>query len=326
MKYQDDDSQKIELNEMLIDIKGRENKIGRKEVKSKNFYIDDNVFNKIFFVWNIKSTYINRTKTIEDYHFNYYSLVNSKDTTLIMDINYYFSFFSFYKTILKNNKFLIFITIFLAILSGIFDFLQYMFLKSLLSMFNNSFSDNFNFYSLILKFIAFKIIHNIIQKNLYFYENYLPVIISNEISKLIYKKVISLTDDHSQYNLLGKIINLIQTDTENISFIFNYGPSSIIAPIQLIFVLLNLYNYYHDLYLIFYLIVILIICFVIAFIIQKLYINSNTKYLYNKDIRIHSTNEIFTNLKEIKMNGLENFFENIIEKKELKNCIIIIIL
>ena len=146
----------------------------------------------------------------------------------------------------------------------------------------------------------------------------MPIIISNEISNLIYQKVISLTDAHSQDNLLGKIINLIQTDTENISFIFNYGPSSLIAPIQLIFVLFNLYNYYHDFFLITFLIIILLICFIIAFIIQKLYINSNTKYLYNKDIRIHSTNEIFNNLKEIKMNGLEKFFENIIDKKRVK--------
>ena len=62
----------------------------------------------------------------------------------------------------------------------------------------------------------------------------------------------------------------------------------------------------------------LINCFAIAFIIEKKYINSNTKYLHNKDIRIHSTNEIFNNLKEIKMNGLENFFEKIIDKKRVQ--------
>ena len=318
MKYINDNSPKLELNEILIDIKGNEFLKEKIELKPKNIYIDDNIFNKIFFIWNIKSTYIERSKNIEDYHFNYYSLINSKNIISFINREYNFSFFTFYKTILAKNKLLIIITIFLAILSGIFDFLQYMFLKSLLSMFNNSFSEILDYYSLILKFIAFKILHNIIQKNLYFYENYLPIIISNEISNLIYQKVISLTDDYSQDNLLGKIINLIQTDTENISFIFNYGPSSIIAPIQLIFVLINLYNYYHDFYLIFFLIIILVICFIIAFIIQKMYIKSNTKYLYNKDIRIHSTNEILNNLKEIKMNGLETFFENIIDKKRVK--------
>ena len=318
MKYINDNSPKLELNEILIDIKENEFLKEKIELKPKNIYIDDNIFNKIFFIWNIKSTYIERSKNIEDYHFNYYSIINSKNIISFINREYNFSFFTFYKTILAKNKLLIIITIFLAILSGIFDFLQYMFLKSLLSMFNNSFSESFDYYSLILKFIGFKILHNIIQKNLYFYENYLPIIISNEISNLIYQKVISLTDDYSQDNLLGKIINLIQTDTENISFIFNYGPSSIIAPIQLIFVLINLYNYYHDFYLIFFLNIILVICFIIAFIIQKMYIKSNTKYLYNKDIRIHSTNEILNNLKEIKMNGLETFFENIIDKKRVK--------
>jgi len=318
MKYMNENSQKIELNEIFLDIKDDKITKVKKELKPKNIYIDDNLFNKIFFIWNIKSTYIERSKNIEDYHFNYYSIINSKNIIQFINRDYNFSFFSFYRIILMKNKLLVFITITLAILSGIFDFLQFLFFKSLLSIFNNSISKSFNYYPLILKFIAFKILHNIIQKNLYFYENYLPIIISNEISNLIYQKVISLTDDYSQDNLLGRIINLIQTDTENISFIFNYGPSSIIAPIQLIYVLINLYNYYHDFYLIFFLVIILIICFIIAFIIQKMYIKSNTKYLYNKDIRIHSTNEILNNLKEIKMNGLEKFFEDIIDKKRVK--------
>ena len=322
MKYNDNDnSPEIELNEILINIDDDKIKkyLRKKESKPKNIYIDNNLINKIFFIWNIKSTYFERSKNIEEYHFEYYPLINSKKSNNNINNENQFSFCSFYKTILSRNKFITFITIFVAVLSGIFDFLQYIFLKSLLSMINNNSSiDTSEYYNFIIKFICFKIIHNIIQKNLYFYENYLPLIISNEIYDLIYQKVISLTDNYSQDNLLGKIINLIQTDTENIAFIFNYGPSSLISPIQLYIVLHNIYIYYHDIYLIFILIIILIICFAIAFIIEKKYINSNTKYLHNKDIRIHSTNEIFNNLKEIKMNGLENFFEKIIDKKRVQ--------
>jgi len=313
----DENSEEIELKGLLIDIKENETFLREIKSKPKNIYIDDNIISKIFFIWNIKSTYIEKSKTPEDYSFDYYSLINSKNVISFVNNDFYFSFFSFYKTILLRNKFNVFITIFLAVLSGILDFLQYMLFQDLLSMVNNHFSDNFQYYLVALKFIIFKLIHNIIQKNLYFYENYLPILISNEIIFLLYQKVISLSDIHSQENLLGKLINLIQTDTENISFIFNYGPSSIISPIQLIFVLWNIYNNYHDFYLIFFLIIILLICFIIAFFIQKMYLKSNTEYLSNKDIRIHSTNEIFTNLKEIKMNGLEKFFENIIDKKRV---------
>ena len=320
MNYKTNNSQEIELNEILLNINDDHysKTIGRKKLKQKNIYIDDNFLNKIFFIWSIKSTYVENSKNIEDYDFNYYSLINSKRSISFTNSIHQFSFFSFYKIILSRNKFLIFITILLAVLSGILDFVQYIFLKQILSIINNnSFSDFTDYYNLSLKFIIFKIVHNIIQKNLHFYENYLPIKISNEIINLIYQKVISLTDTHSQDNLIGRIINLIQTDTENISFIFNYGPRSIISPFQLLFVLLNIYNYYHDLYLILFLMILLVICFIIAFIIQKMYIYSNTKYLYNKDIRIHSTNEIFNNLKEIKMNGLEKFFENIIDKKRV---------
>ena len=130
----------------------------------------------------------------------------------------------------------------------------------------------------------------------------LPIKISNEIINLIYHKVISLTEEHSNDKLLGKIINLIQTDVENISFIFNYGPRSLVVPIQIIMVLYNVYKYYKDIYLLSILILILTICFIIAFVIQKRYIKSNAEYLHHKDIRIHSTNEIMDNLKEIKMN------------------------
>ena len=319
MRYSENQSEKFELNEILLNINDNDlnNKIDDINFKQKNIYIDNNIFNKIFFIWNIKTTYLDKNKNIEDYQFNYYSLINNKIyNSSISKKNYNYTFLTFYKAILSKNIFIIFITIILAILSGVLDFVQYLFLRDLLSLVNNnSFFDTSKYFILCLKFISLKILHTIIQKNLYFYENYLPVIISNEITNLMYQKIISLEDNNSENNLLGKIINLIQTDTENISFIFNYGPSSLISPIQLFIVLFNIYMYYHDLSLIFFLIFFLSICFLVAFIIQKMYITSNTNYLYNKDIRIHSTNEIFNNLKEIKMNGLELFFENIIDKK-----------
>ena len=321
MEYIDDSSYKATLNEILInlndnDIKNDKLKI---ELNQKNIFIDDNIISKIFFFWNVKSTYINRDKSLDKYHFKYYSLIKSENNIFLFNKVYKYSFFSFYKTILKRNISIILVTIFLAFVSGIFDFIQYIFFKNLLSIINEySISNIFSYYLYCLKFIIFKLFHQIILKNLYFYENYLPIKISNEIIILIYKKVISLTDEHSKDNLLGKIINLIQTDADNISFIFNWGPKSIITPIQLCIVLFNIYNNYKNIYLILIFIFILFICFFIGYIIQKKYILSNRNYLYNKDIRINSTNEIFSNLKEIKMNSLENYFNDIIDKKRKK--------
>jgi len=318
MKNNGENSKEIELNELFIEVnnnKDPDKALGNtKNIKS--IYLDDNIINKIFFIWNIKSTYLEKKKKIDDYKFIYYSLNDYKENKNLENKIFYYSFFSFYKKVLGNNKFLVFITIFLAMISGILDFAQYLLFRNLLSMIkSNAFISNSFYYSFIIKFILFKIFHVITSKNLYFYENYLPVRISNEIINFIYKKVITLTEDHSKEQLLGKIINLIQTDVENIAFIFNYGPSSLVVPIQILMVLYNVYNFYNDLFLLLLLIIILIICFSIAFIIQKKYIKSNTEYLSHKDIRIHSTNEIFNNLKEIKMNNLEKFFENIIENK-----------
>ena len=318
MKNNNYNIKQTELKDLLIEVNKNDKSIKNKSNKNKikSIFIDDNIISKIFFIWNIKSTYFEKDKNVENYNLIYYPLINNQNKTYLPNKIFYFTFFSFYRKALGRNKFIIFITIFLAILSGILDFVQYIIFKNLLSMIKeDNISNESHYYSFGRKFILLKIFHVIILNNLYFYENYLPVKISNEIISLIYQKTITFTEDHSKDKLLGKIINLIQTDVENISFIFNYGPSSLVVPIQIVMVLYNVYLYYNDLCLLLILISILIICFVIAFFIQKSYIKSNQDYLHHKDIRIHSTNEIFNNLKEIKMNNLENFFENIIENK-----------
>ena len=156
MKYNDNDnSPEIELNEILINIDDGKIKkyLRKKESKPKNIYIDNNIINKIFFIWNIKSTYFERSKNIEEYHFEYYPLINSKKSNNNINNENQFSFCSFYKTILSRNKFITFITIFVAVLSGIFDFLQYIFLKSLLSMINNNSSIDTSEYYIFMKII-----------------------------------------------------------------------------------------------------------------------------------------------------------------------------
>ena len=166
MRYSEKNSEKIELNEILLNINDLEinENINNKICKQKNIYIDDNIINKIFFISNIKTTYFDKNKNIEDYQFTYYSLINNKNKSIynssFIKKNNNYTFLSFYKEILSKNIFIIFITIFLAIFSGILDFVQYIFLKDLLSLVNKySFSDVSQYYILCMKFISFKIIH-----------------------------------------------------------------------------------------------------------------------------------------------------------------------
>ena len=138
MRYSENKSEKFELNEILLNINDNDlnNKIDDINFKQKNIYIDNNIFNKIFFIWNIKTTYFDKNKNIEDYQFNYYSLINNKIyNSSISKKNYNYTFLTFYKAILSKNIFIIFITIFLAILSGVLDFVQYLFLRDLLSIY-----------------------------------------------------------------------------------------------------------------------------------------------------------------------------------------------
>ena len=309
----------LELQDLLIDVHIPKNEIEIKKNKEKqkynNMFIDESILNKLFFFWSFKSTYFS-SKTPKDYSFTYYSFKTKKNTYQLKTLK---NIFSLLKNILSQNISLFLLSLLLSISSGFLEFYQFTLFKQFLSLLNISEANDNNqkiLYKAGLKFLLCKFIHLIIEKNAYFYENYLPKKISNNIIILIYQKTLSLNEEHNKDNLMGKIINLIQTDVENISFIFNYGPRSLIVPIQIIIVLYNVYILYDkSIYLISALLFVLVILFILGYIIQKKYIVSNTQYLHNKDIRIHSTNEILNNLKEIKMNNLENFFEQIIDNK-----------
>jgi len=179
-------SQEIELNTLLLEVNDsssqKENTNQTHKEKIKSIFLDNNIINKIFFIWNIKSTYYEKEKNIQDYNFIYYSLINSKNKVKYSNKFFYFTFFSFYKAALGRNKYLIFVTIFLAMLSGILDFVQYIIFKNFLSIIKeDKIYDDSYYYMFAIKFIVFKFVHLIIIKNLYFYENYLPIKISNEV-------------------------------------------------------------------------------------------------------------------------------------------------
>ena len=99
-----------------------------------------------------------------------------------------------------------------------------------------SFTNNLHFnYKCIygLSFILSKFINSLSTNHLLFNQNLLSTSISNQLSSLLYHKVIRAYNI-SDKNLIGKIINYIQFDCENIAFIFNYGPLSLIVPFQII--------------------------------------------------------------------------------------------
>ncbi len=92
MNYNDDDNSKeIELNAVLIDINNNTSQNNEfieqnNQKKIKSIFLDDNIINKILFIWNIKSTYFQKEKNVQDYDFIYYPLINSYNKIIILFI------------------------------------------------------------------------------------------------------------------------------------------------------------------------------------------------------------------------------------------------
>ena len=91
----------IELNNLLLENENNSSKtkdtinlINKQKIKS--IFLDDNLINKIFFIWNIKSTYFEKEKTIQEYNFIYYPLINEINKDKPSPKFFYFSFFFFF--------------------------------------------------------------------------------------------------------------------------------------------------------------------------------------------------------------------------------------
>ena len=106
---------------------------------------------------------------------------------------------------------------------------------------------------------------------------------------------------------------MVEIDAKKIGYFFIWFPIICIYPFKISFSLYLLFNIYGNIYLIAIIGLILIVTIIISF--QIVY-NRNIKYvLYQKEQRMKIVTYVFTVLKNLKLDALEDEFINRIDKK-----------
>ena len=298
------------------------NKINNNEKKKRLLYMNENCINKLFFHWSFKTLYekfsqkkyiLNYSKHSSQLFINNFNNYNDKKTILITPSNLFLVIF-------KTNLSSIIIILFLSFSTIIFQILQYVFLRTLMESFSNNINTNNILKGKIKNSILFlisRILYSFSNRHRIFLENILSSIISNQIISIIQNKTsnIYLNKDN---NLIGKIINYILFDCEDIAFLFNYGPASVVVPFQIIICIYFIYKYcMSDIIIIYIMLILLFISFTGGYIVEKLYFKTHAEYLNSKDERVKELNETLKMIKEIKMNHFEDYFYNkILDKRK----------
>lgn len=299
-----------EVEEQLLDEKI--NIPSYEEEKNKDLYFSSSFWSKLFFFWNyliIKAPTLDISK--------YTTSKASETSPLLMEqIPKKPNSFSMLVSIFKANKKLIIKVLFLSTFAIIFENCQFISLRFLIQYLRDSDQDNnkYKFFFAFL-FILSRFFFSMCSQHEKFNSHILSTTISNQITSLIYNKVLSMYSKSSS-QMMGKIINFIQFDSENISFAFNYGSASLVVPFQIIISFYIIYLFCEkDFVVVIILVLLLLIAFFIGYIIQKMYYVKHGAYLEKKDKRVKITNDTLNLIQEIKINRYEEFFYDKILKK-----------
>ena len=274
------------------------------EQDTKFLYSSSSLLSRLFFFWSyltikspitLFSSYTAKLPSFPLHNFN-------KD---VSSMSIMFSIFKLHKAnIIK--------VILLSLFTVICENVQFISLRYLMLSFTSS-DHSKVLYGII--FIISRLLYSFSNRHEKFNSIVLSTNISNQLTSTIYQKVMTLYDKSSN-SLIGKIINYIQFDAENISFLFNYGPASLVVPIQTTISFYVIYTFCNkDFVVILLLIIILCIVFISGYLIQKFYYTKHGLYLDSKDKRVKITSDTFNMIREIKLNRYEEVFYNKIIKK-----------
>ena len=138
--------------------------------------------------------------------------------------------------------------------------------------------------------------------------------IINETSALLMEKLLRSNAINSTFSKgEGEKINLVEIDAEKIGYFFLWFPRICIYPFRLSFSIYLLFKIYGPIYIFAMLGLILVVIVIISF--QVIY-NRNIKYvLYQKDQRMKIVTYVFTVLKNLKLDDLEEEFIRRIDNK-----------
>ena len=138
--------------------------------------------------------------------------------------------------------------------------------------------------------------------------------IINETSALLMTKLLKSNSINSSFSKgEGEKINLVEIDAEKIGYFFLWFPRISIYPFKVSFSMYLLFQIYGTRYIF---AILGLICVVIVIVFLQILYNRNIKYvLYQKDQRMKIVTYVFTVLKNLKMDNLEDEFIKRIDDK-----------
>ncbi|CAD8189167.1 unnamed protein product [Paramecium octaurelia] len=132
------------------------------------------------------------------------------------------------------------------------------------------------------------------------------------VSMQIMNKCLKLSTLSNTQRTVGEITNLIQVDAQKMVYASNNLLNISIIPIQTLITLIYIYREIG--YTVFVGIIIIILTFIANHFLGKQLLLSQKAVLKSKDDRIKQTNEVFQQIKFIKINAYESIFQNKIEQ------------
>ena len=182
--------------------------------------------------------------------------------------------------------------------------------KSLIEFITNF---QFSIYQCGFIFILTKLLGTILFHNFEFKNLMMQRRIKNEMTGLLFNKILRSNLYNYEGRDEGEKINLIEVDCEKLGFIFSVGPKIINAPYIIVLSLYFLFKLFGFKFI--YAMFILVILMTFILFLQVLYLRNMRKILNKKDERMKLVTYVFHILKNIKINGWEDEFAKKIKNK-----------
>ena len=327
-------SSEEELREMLRNDQNKDEKnIGLLNKKSslnkKNLdinYTTANIFSRIFFNWSKRAMEISNERVLktsdvcalQKYQSTRYNIKN------IQEIYNKYSEknikYPLMLSIFLVHKSLLLYLLFLDVSCMILDYLRMFFFSKILTLFSEQkffisnrtlydifFLYKFNIIEATLIFIIIKFIRAIMLNHLDFNNIILGEKITNEMTSLIYEKILKGNTENNLANKgEGEKLNYIEADAEEIGSLFYLGPFVLTMPVKVgisVYFLFKLLGYRFI-----YAIIALIVLIILILLLQVIYVKNLKILLKYKDNRMKIVTFVFQMLKNIKLNGWDEEF------------------
>ena len=319
------------IDEKNIGLLTKQSNILRKN--SNINYTTANIFSRIFFNWSKRAMEISNQRVLktsdvcalQKYQSTRYNIKNIQEI-----YNKYAQKKIKYPLMLSTfivHKGLLLYLLFLDVGTMILDYLRMFFFSKILTLFSEqtffikerTFHDifflyKFNIIESTVAFIIIKFIRAIMLNHLEFNNIILSEKITNEMTSLIYEKILKGSTETNLANKgEGEKLNFIEVDAEEIGSLFYLGPFVLTTPIKVgisVYFLFKLLGYRFI-----YAIIALIILMILILLLQVIYVKNLKILLKYKDNRMKIVTFVFQMLKNIKLNGWDEEFINRIKIK-----------